>query len=224
MIKISNVSKLYYSGENAQTAVNNVSMEIHGGEFVSIVGRSGSGKSTLLHMIGGLDKPTAGDIFVDELHINNISGKKLSDYRNQKVGFVFQTFYLEPTYTVYQNTEMPLMISAMPSAKRDEKIRESLEAVDMLHKMDAKTGHLSGGEKQRVCIARALVNNAGIILADEPCGNLDSANAKIIMDLLRKLSSKGNVIMLVTHNMDDAALTDRILTLKDGELISDETN
>ncbi len=222
MIRIQNVTKVYGLNENAQTAVDNVSFEIRKGEFVSVVGPSGSGKSTLLHMVGGGDKPTSGDVFVGDLHVNGIGEKELSDYRNQMVGFVFQSFHLEPNYTVSQNVEVPLMIAAFPREKREAKIKEALEAVDMSHKWKAKAGTLSGGEKQRACIARALVNQASVILADEPCGNLDSANSKNIMTLLRKLSGQGRVVMLVTHNLEDAALTDRMVTLKDGALVDDE--
>jgi putative ABC transport system ATP-binding protein len=222
VIKADSLTKIYYSGNNSYTALKDVSFSIKKGEFLSIVGRSGSGKSTLLNIIGTLDKPTSGSVIVNNKRLDCLTKKQLDQYRNKEIGFVFQSFHLEPSYSVYKNVEMPLLIANVPPKERKEKILDALLKVDMLGKEKNCASQLSGGEKQRVCIARALVNSPSIILADEPCGNLDSVNGRVVMELLKKLAQEGKTIVLVTHNMEDAKMTDRIITLKDGQVISDE--
>lgn len=219
VIKTDLLTKIYYSGNNSCTALKEVSISIKKGEFLAIVGRSGSGKSTLLNILGTLDKPTSGNVIVDNKKLDSLTKKQLDQYRNKEIGFVFQSFHLEPTYSVYKNVEIPLLIANVPEKERKEKILGALSKVDMLEKEKNYAAQLSGGEKQRVCIARALVNSPSIILADEPCGNLDSVNGKRVMELLKKTAKEGKTVILVTHNMEDAKMTDRIITLQDGQVI-----
>jgi putative ABC transport system ATP-binding protein len=191
--------------------------------FLSIVGRSGSGKSTLLKMLGGLLTPTEGEVRIGDKSIYEMKDDERSDYRCNTVGFIFQDFFLEELYTVYQNLEIVLMIAGIPETERRERIEKALDQVGMLHKKDSKVKVLSGGEKQRVCIARAIINNPQIVFADEPCGNLDYENGQIIMNLLREQCRMGKTVVLITHNREDAGNTDRIITLQDGSIKSDET-
>ncbi|NLP14889.1 MAG: ABC transporter ATP-binding protein [Clostridium sp.] len=223
MIKADSLTKIYYSSNNSFTALKEISFSIKKGEFLAIVGRSGSGKSTLLNILGTLDKPTFGSVTVNNKRLDCLTKKQLDQYRNKEIGFVFQSFHLEPSYSVYKNVEIPLLIANIPAKERKEKILNALFKVDMLGKEKNYAAQLSGGEKQRVCIARALVNSPSIILADEPCGNLDSVNGKVVMELLKKLAQEGKTVVLVTHNMEDAKMADRIITLKDGQVISDKT-
>ena len=175
MIIIEQLTKVYDSADRA--ALDGVDLKIRDGEFVSIVGKSGSGKSTLLHLIGAIEKPTSGRITVDDFDLTTASDNDLSDYRSRKTGFVFQSFHLEPNFTVYDNVRLPLLIAGIPYGKHKERIEKILEKVDLSQKINDKTSKLSGGEKQRCAIARALVCNPPLILADEPCGNLDSENS-----------------------------------------------
>ncbi|MDR2589454.1 MAG: ABC transporter ATP-binding protein [Oscillospiraceae bacterium] len=224
MIKVQEVYKVYKNNNVECNALNGVSLYINSGEFVSIVGNSGSGKSTLLNLIGALDSVTSGIITVDDIDISSLSNKCQSIYRNEQIGFIFQFFYLEPTYSVYRNVEMPLLISRVPIRKRSDLILTTLELVNVVEKANNRASELSGGEKQRVCIARALVNNPKIILADEPCGNLDTQNSKVVMRQLKAITAMGKTVILVTHNIDDARQTDRTITLQDGIVIKDEIN
>lgn len=222
MVKCTNVSKKYMEGEIFY-AINNVSFQIKTGEFVALVGKSGSGKSTLLNMIGLIDSQTSGLIEVDGIDVSTMSASQKALFRNREIGYIFQSFYLEPSYTVYKNVEIPLLISNMETRQRKQRIEKCLELVEMLHKIHANTCDLSGGEKQRICIARAIANCPKLVLADEPCGNLDSENTENIMRLLMKLHAAGTTIILVTHSDDEARRADRIIRLKDGEIIDDET-
>lgn len=222
MVKCTNVSKEYKEGESF-FAVHNVSLQIKKGEFVALVGKSGSGKSTLLNMIGLIDSQTSGLIEIDGIDVSKMNANQKALFRNKELGYIFQAFYLEPSYSVYKNVEIPLLISNMEAKQRKQRIEECLEQVDMLHKIHAKTSDLSGGEKQRICIARAIANNPKLILADEPCGNLDSENTENIMQLLMELHKLGTTIIMVTHSDEDAKRADRIVRLKDGEIVSDET-
>lgn len=218
MIEVKNVSKTYKMGKEVVTALNNVTVKINDGEFVAIVGPSGSGKSTLMHLVGGLDTPTSGSVFVDGNDISNFKDKEMSKYRNQTIGFVFQAFNLENTQTALENVMMPLIFAGMSSKERKEKARKSLEMVGLGDKIKHKPNEMSGGQRQRVSIARALVNEPQIIFADEPTGNLDSKNGELIMKLLNDLNKKGYTIIMVTHNEEEAKKAKRIITIKDGEI------
>lgn len=223
MIQVDHVSIHYPDGENNYLAVNNVSLAFKPGSFTSIIGRSGSGKTSLLNAMGGLLKPSAGKILADGEDIYNYSGRRLAEYRSSHIGYIFQNFYLEDQYSVEQNIEIALMISGCPAASRREKIAHLLATVGMDGMQKKRAGKLSGGERQRVCIARALANDPEILLADEPCGNLDSHNGAVVMQFLREFAKNGKTVILVTHNKEDAGNTDRIIELRDGMVVSDET-
>lgn len=223
MITCNHLSRVFKEPSGELWAVRDVSMTIEDGTFLSIVGRSGSGKSTLLKIMGGLLSPTEGEVRIEDKSIYEMKDDERSDYRCNTIGFVFQDFFLEELYTVSQNLEIVLMIAGIPEGERKERIERALNQVGMLHKKDSKVKVLSGGEKQRVCIARAIVNNPQILFADEPCGNLDYENGQIIMNLLREQCRMGKTVVLITHNREDAGNTDRIITLQDGSIKSDET-
>ena len=220
MLKLLDVKKEYQTPGGCFFALDGVSLCVEEGEFVAIVGKSGSGKSTLLNMIGTLDSVTSGSILLDGQDIATMKGKQLAEVRNQSIGFVFQRFNLEPEYTVYQNVELPLVISG--STKNEQKVQAVLEQLDLTSKAKMKTKLLSGGEQQRVAIARAIINDPKLILADEPCGNLDTANSNIVMSILQALNQQGKTIILVTHDQEDARKAQRIVTLSNGRIISDE--
>ena len=222
MIELKFVTKTYISFRGKTHAVHNVSLVVPDGQILAITGHSGSGKSTLLNLISGLDQPTEGDIIVLDKHYKHMNQNDIAKFRNQQIGYIFQHFYLEPEYTVYQNVEIPLIIAGVEPKERKERIVKVLEQVNLLHKIDQKTRFLSGGEQQKCCIGRALIKNPQIIFADEPCGNLDSVNGKMVMDILVNLKKQGKTIVLVTHNMNDALMADRMITMKDGKVIKDE--
>jgi putative ABC transport system ATP-binding protein len=219
MIKLQDVWRLYHMGEETINALAGITLEINQGEFVSIVGPSGSGKSTLLHIIGGLDSPTKGNIIVDGQDLSKASDSELSSYRNKKVGFVFQTFNLQPTYNALENVALPLVFARVPLGKRNQIAREALDTVGLGDRVRHKPGELSGGERQRVGIARALVNNPRILLADEPTGNLDSKARERIMELLTRLNKeRGLTLVLVTHDLESARNANRMFQMHDGKL------
>lgn len=220
MLKLLDVKKEYKTPGGCFSALDGVSLCVEDGEFVAIVGKSGSGKSTLLNMIGTLDSVTSGSILLDGQDIATMNGRQLAELRNQSIGFVFQRFNLEPEYTVYQNVELPLVISG--STKNAQRVYAVLEQLDLTSKAKLKTKLLSGGEQQRVAIARAIINDPKLILADEPCGNLDTANSNIVMSILQALNQQGKTIILVTHDQEDARKAQRIVTLSNGRMISDE--
>ncbi|MBD5088303.1 MAG: ABC transporter ATP-binding protein [Clostridiales bacterium] len=224
MIRVSDLIVDYNEKGNKFRALNGIDLFIKENTFVSIVGRSGSGKSTLLSALGGLQYPTSGLVLVDEKNIYECNKNQLADYRCKKIGFIFQAFHLEELYTSYQNIEICLMISQFPKKERKKHIMDLLAKVGMEDKSDIQVGKLSGGEKQRICIARAIANNPDIILADEPCGNLDSYNGEIVMNLLQMLANEGKTVILVTHNIDDALKTERVIELRDGKVVKDEYN
>lgn len=224
LIEVRNLSKIYES-EGVQTpALKNVSFVIEKGEFVSIMGPSGSGKSTLMQILGMLDKATGGRYFFEGKNVLSFSDDELAKIRNHKIGFVFQSFNLLPRTSVYENVELPLLYDENHlETGNKEKIEKALQAVGMEHRMNHLSNQLSGGEKQRVAIARALVTDPEIIFADEPTGNLDSKSGLAVMKILQELNKEGHTIVLVTHETYTAKHAKRILTVKDGEILSDES-
>lgn len=212
------VSKIYKMDGIEVKALNNVSLKIERGDFFSIVGPSGSGKSTLMHILGLLDKPTAGNVELDGNEINFADDYELAKMRNKKIGFVFQSFNLLPRTSAIDNVELPLIYAGISPKERHERARQSLFEVGLEHRLLHYPSQLSGGERQRVAIARALINNPSIVLADEPTGNLDSESGKEIMDILKNLHKQGNTIILVTHDLEIAKIAQRIVRVKDGEI------
>ncbi len=226
IIEMNNIKKSFFIGTDHQLSIlKGINLKVKEGEFVSIVGSSGSGKSTLMNIIGALDRPTEGDYILDNTNINSISDNALSEIRNKKIGFVFQTFNLIPRSTALNNVELPMLYAGVSIRERTERAKELLNRVGMGERMNHQPNELSGGQKQRVAIARALANNPDIILADEPTGALDSKTGRIVMDLFHKVhEEEGKTIVFITHNLELAKETERIVTLKDGTIISEETN
>ena len=218
LVELRNVSKIYYLGGEEIRALDDVSLDIHGGEFISIIGPSGSGKSTLMHILGCLDSPTKGTIKLDDKFIHDSSATELARVRNQKIGFVFQFFNLLPKLNVLQNVELPMIYSACSARERRERAVNALKLVDLENRSKHRPSQLSGGQQQRVAIARALVNEPKIIFADEPTGNLDSHTGEAILVLFRKLSEQGRTIALVTHDPEIAAVTPRRIEIRDGKI------
>ena len=216
MIELKNVDKIYGNGESAVHALKNVNVTIEDGKFTAILGKSGSGKSTLMNIIGALDSPTGGEVFADGKNLTKMSQNELAEYRNKTTGFVFQSFYLEPTFTVLDNVAMPLIIAGEDRKSREKKATDILIKLGLEDKIMKKANELSGGQKQRVSIARALVHDPDIVLADEPTGNLDSQNGAEVMALLRQICDMGKSVVLVTHNMEDAKNADNLILMKDG--------
>lgn len=223
VIKVENLWKIYQLGEVQVEALRGVSFEVEEGEFIAIMGPSGSGKSTLLNILGCLDRPTRGCYFLDGQEVSQLNENQLAQVRNQKIGFIFQSFNLLPRLTALQNVELPLIYAEVPSQKRKEQAIKSLEAVGLGDRVHHYPNQLSGGQQQRVAIARALVNNPSIILADEPTGNLDTHSSEEIMHILQQLNREGKTIILVTHERDIASHTHRILHFRDGQLVDNET-
>ncbi|MBC8284215.1 MAG: ABC transporter ATP-binding protein [Nitrospinae bacterium] len=219
MIEIENLSKVYDSGTLAVTALQEVSFKIKKGEFVAIMGPSGSGKSTLMNLLGCLDLPTTGTYKLEDLEIAQLKANQLAEVRNQRIGFVFQSFNLLPRATALENTELPLLYGRVPNST--EIAMQALERVGLKHRAQHKPTELSGGEKQRVAIARALVNKPAIILADEPTGNLDSVTGEEIMSLFHELNKEKVTLILVTHEEEIAQQAKRIIHMKDGRIIRD---
>jgi putative ABC transport system ATP-binding protein len=224
MITLKKIEKVYNGGDGTPTtALKGIDLHIGTGEFVAIMGPSGSGKSTLMHILGFLDKPSGGVYEFDGEVIEYVDDDSLADLRNQKLGFVFQSFNLLPRTTVLDNVRLPLQYSRVAGHHVSERrIKEVLESVGMGHRMEHLSNQLSGGEKQRVAIARALINDPKVIFADEPTGNLDSKSGQQIIEILQKLNDQGRTIILVTHESFAAEGAKRILRLKDGELVGDE--
>lgn len=214
-----NLVKIYGKGPLAVRAVDGINLEIKRGEFISIVGPSGSGKSTLLNLLGLLDKPSEGKLFIDGKDVSGLNQDEAAMFRNKKIGFVFQSYNLINRLTALQNVELPLIAAGVPKQKRIEKAKFLLNAVGLKGKEDKLPTMLSGGEQQKVAIARALVNEPSVILADEPTGNLDSKSAKVIVNLLSEINKKfGSTTIIVTHNMEVADATQKIIMLRDGKV------
>jgi putative ABC transport system ATP-binding protein len=225
MINCKNLTKIYHNGDVETVALNNVSFQIEKGEFVSIIGPSGSGKSTLMHIMGALDTPTSGQYYLDGKEVSRLNDDELSDLRKNKIGFVFQSFNLLPRTTVLRNVMLPLLYSDTTKAEREKRARECLKYAGMEeNKFKNLSNQLSGGQMQRVAIARSLINNPSIILADEPTGNLDTKTSRIIMDAFRELNEKGHTIILITHEMNVADCANRIIHIRDGAIERDIPN
>lgn len=221
MIEINNVTKTYGKKQNAFVALEDINLTIPDGTSVAILGKSGSGKSTLMHAMSGLDRPEKGQVIIDGEDILTLSQKKVDQFRAEKIGFIFQSFFVQANESVYDNVSLPLEIAQVPRSQRTGRIKAALESVELLDKIKNKASNLSGGQKQRLAIARAIVNNPSIIFADEPTGNLDSATGEKVEQLLFSYNrKKGSTLIIVTHDPDLAAKCDMIINIKDGRIES----
>ena len=219
IVAIRQLSKIYQQGDIKVTALDKVSLAIAAGEFLALMGPSGSGKSTLLHIIAGIDRPTSGECRVQDVLVTDLNESQLADWRNQNVGFVFQTFNLIPVLTAYENVELPLLLMQLSSAKRRELVLTALDLVGLADRRTHLPRQLSGGQEQRVAIARALVTDPKLIVADEPTGNLDHQSAEDVLQILKTLSgSGGKTVIMVTHDPRAAAYGSRSIHLEKGEL------
>jgi len=223
---MTDIIKSFYVGTpNELEVLHKISFDVYEKQFVSIIGQSGSGKSTLMNLIGALDRPTSGGYTLDNENIAKLSDAELSNIRNKKIGFVFQTFNLIPRSSALKNVELPMLYAGMDKTKRLQKAKELLTVVEMEDRMNHLPNELSGGQKQRVAIARSMANDPAIILADEPTGALDSKTGRLVMDIFHKLhKEQGKTIILITHNNELAAETERVITLRDGVIVSDVEN
>ncbi|NVN98015.1 MAG: ABC transporter ATP-binding protein [Geobacteraceae bacterium] len=219
LIEIKNVKKQYRSGDDIVEALSGVDISIEVGEFITIMGQSGSGKSTLLSVLGGMNHPTEGDVEMAGVKLYQLSSEKLADFRAQNLGFVFQSFHLIPYLTAMENVMLPLAIVKMAAEARKSAARQALERVGLGGKLDRLPNQLSGGEQERVAIARAIVNSPKILLADEPTGNLDSKTSEEVMALFRELNDAGQTVVMVTHNPENGRYADRSIVLRDGVIV-----
>ncbi|HRY83716.1 MAG TPA: ABC transporter ATP-binding protein [Candidatus Cloacimonadota bacterium] len=218
VIRINGMIKDYNLGKVKVRALCGVDLIIRQGEFVAIMGPSGSGKSTLMHIIGCLDRPSEGSYFLDEQLVSELPKSELSQIRNKKIGFVFQSFNLLPHLNIQKNVELPLMYAGMPMRRRKQKATEILDSVGLLDRLKHKPSELSGGQRQRVAIARAIVNDPSILLADEPTGNLDSQAGGDILEIFERLHKAGNTVIMVTHDAAVAKRADRVIHIMDGQI------
>jgi putative ABC transport system ATP-binding protein len=216
------VRKIYRSGGTDVVALKGLDLTVPQGEFLAVMGASGSGKTTLLNCLSGLDEIDAGRVVVDGHSIHELSDAKRTRHRAETMGFIFQAFNLIPVFTATENVELPLLLARVPEAEARKRARKTLERVGLGHRLDRRPPELSGGEQQRVAIARALAGHPRLVWADEPTGNLDSEMASAVMDLLAELHAEGLTLVLVTHDPTVAARADRLITVKDGELVGDE--
>lgn len=220
VVVIRDLSKIYKQGEINVTALDRISLDITKGEFLTLMGPSGSGKSTLLHIIAGIDRPTSGKCIVQGVDVTELNESQLADWRNQNVGFVFQTFNLIPVLTAFENVELPLLLTKLSSKRRRQQVGTALELVGLSERMHHLPKQLSGGQEQRVAIARALVTDPSLIVADEPTGNLDSASAQEVLSILQSLCrNAGKTVIMVTHDPKAAAFGTRSIHLEKGELV-----
>ena len=224
VIQLQNITKSYRLGEIDYQALKGINIDIYEGEFVAIMGPSGSGKSTAMHIMGALDTPTSGQYYLDGTEISKYTDDQLSRIRNQRIGFVFQSFNLLPRTTVLKNVERPMMYGKVPFTDREKRAFDVLDLVHIKEKAQNMSNQLSGGQIQRVAIARALVMNPTLILADEPTGNLDSKTSHEVMSFLQEMNDRGKTVVVITHELDIAAFSKRIITLKDGLILSDKQN
>jgi putative ABC transport system ATP-binding protein len=218
LVELRNVSKIYHLGGEEIRALDEVTLDIDSGEFISIIGPSGSGKSTLMHILGCLDTPTRGTLKLDGIEIQDASVKQLASLRNTKIGFVFQFFNLLPKLTVLQNVELPMIYSGVSGHQRRDRAMAALQLMGMENRAKHRPMQLSGGQQQRAAIARALVNSPKIVFADEPTGNLDSSTGEAILEIFSRLSAEGRTIALVTHDPEIAARTPRRIEIRDGKI------
>lgn len=224
-IELRDVSKVYHKDRIEIPVLDGLNLNIEPGQFVALMGPSGSGKSTLLHLIGGLDSPTGGTVRVGEAHLESMSERERTSWRSRHVGFIFQMYHLVPVLTAAQNVELPLLLFKMNASERKERVKTALEIVGLGDRMDHRPNQLSGGQEQRVAIARSIVTDPDAILADEPTGDLDSKTSEEILELLNLLNTEfGKTILMVTHDPRAAAHAARILHLEKGELERDEMN
>ena len=224
MIRLENIKKIYHMGETDVHALDGVSLNIKPHEFVAIIGPSGSGKSTLMNMIGCLDVPTDGECWIDGIAVSKMKDNQLADLRNKKIGFIFQQYNLLSKLSAIENVELPLIYRGISQNERNKLAKEALKRVGLEEKMYHKPSELSGGQQQRVSIARALSSKPSLILADEPTGALDSKSGIEIMQMLHELHSEGNTIVVITHDLNIAKQAERIVTIKDGLIVSDVDN
>jgi putative ABC transport system ATP-binding protein len=221
LIDVQNATRVYTMGARTLYALREVSMQVTRGEFVAVVGPSGSGKSTLLNLVGGIDKPTSGQVWVNDTRIDSLNENALAKWRRNHIGIVFQFFQLLPTLTALENVTLPMELRGDGSRGRRERAMAMLERVGLGARMSQLPSELSGGEQQRVALARALVNDPPLLLADEPTGNLDSANAEGIIGLLRELADAGKTILLITHEANLARAAHRTILMRDGEIVAE---
>lgn len=221
MIKTVELTKTFRTDEVETTALNKVNLEINNGEFVAVMGPSGCGKSTLLNIIGLLDNPTNGKLFFDDYEVSAYTERNRTNLRKSNIGFVFQSFNLIDELTVYENVELPLLYQKVISAERKKRVEEALERMKIAHRKKHFPQQLSGGQQQRVAIARAVISHPRLILADEPTGNLDSANGEEVMNLITELNQEGTTVVMVTHSPSDAEKAHRIVQLFDGHIVTE---
>ena len=225
IIQITNLSKIYKTGVDIETvALDNISLSIKKGDFVAIMGPSGSGKSTLMHILGALDLPTKGKYFLDGQNVETMSQDQLSEIRNKKIGFVFQAYNLLPRTSAIDNVMLPMSYAGISENEQIEKAKKSLELVGLGDRMYHTSNQLSGGQQQRVAIARSLVMDPAILLADEPTGNIASAQADEVMGIFQNLNTNGHTIIMITHEPDIASYAKRVIHIKDGKIVDDKAN
>lgn len=219
LLTLKNIGKTYHTGSLSVEVLRELSFDIHQGEYIALMGPSGSGKSTLMNILGCLDSPSIGTYLLDQKNVSEANDEELADIRNEKIGFIFQTFNLLAKYSALDNVALPLVYAGIDKSNRDQRAAEVLERVGLADRMHHKPNELSGGQRQRVAIARALVNNPAILLADEPTGNLDSKTTLEILNLFDELHQAGNTIIMVTHEDEVGERAEKIIRMKDGKIV-----